>query len=296
MKYLTPAIVRAQPQGLPIGKPWDHPPAVSDLDILGWINEAEGMIDAYMGFDERNSLGFAYGTRGEAQVWDPNTRRVSPSSFPTPVQSIQAFTIQYGQNPSDGSAESATIPVNQVIINNDDNYFEVITLAVLLAGIAPVLAFTGVIEPVARLTYTAGYQVVKKGLRLFSARGIPYQSLVPMWDTTQPITVYRNGTPLDESAYTLNAADGSLSIPTAVYSDVITADFTHQIPDVVTRATRRAMLEGPIADYFANTFGMTGISSMKTADQSIARGGTGVGAGTWQAMLDALRPVAIAMA
>lgn len=301
MKYLTPAIIRAQPAGLILQT---NAYSVTDLDLVGWIDEAEQLIDAHMGFNERDSLGFSTGTHVEAQQWNSRTRRVTPSAFPVPVLSVSSFLIQYGQDSDSGAAQTATINPNSVTINNDDNYLEINTLATILTGIVPITAYAGV-TPIVRVTYLAGYQVPKINRRLYPDSCNVYHSTIPFWDIAQPYNVYRNGSLLNPvTDYTLNPVDGSVNMKVRRPADVITASFIHQIPDQVSGALRKAMRDVPVADYYTNKLGLTGVSQQKTLSQSFtvsntvttsngSSSNTGSSA-TWQQMLDSLTGPAIA--
>lgn len=290
MKYLTPAILLASPKGLPLA-------GVPTLELAGWIEEAEAAIDAYMGFDERNSLGFATGVRTEAQAWDPGTRRVYPASFPTPVLSVQSFLIVVSKQSGTGAEVEAAVDPTLVIVNNDEQYLESVSLAIALYSLSPIIAQLGMIAPLVRFSYTAGYQVSKTNRPLYADANGTYHSLIPFWDTSQPYSVFRNGALLAPGTdYTLNPTDGSL-VPTVQQSALpITASFIHQIPDVVTQACRKALVDEVASAYFAHQLGLAGADMLRTADNQIRRRGTfrdpDAGA-AWQALLADLGGVAV---
>lgn len=283
MRYLTPACLRALGTGLPLA-------SVPDSDLAAWIDAAEDLVDAACGVDERTGLGLGAGTRSEAQIWDPTTRRFFYTAFPVPVQSISSFTIQYGQNTTDGTPQVATLDPNGIVINNDLDYFEIITIAVVLAGVAPVLAFTGVIAPIARCTYTAAYQVARTNVRLYPVppagaqpttydaayRDIladaAYHSRLPFWDSTQPVSVSQNGVVQAPSVYTVNYQDGSVIFTTPpAPMTVVTASFTGTIPPALRDVTRNALVQEVAGDYFASQAGMMGFASVRSGVRAATR-------------------------
>jgi len=280
MRYLTPSSLRAMGTGFSLD-------TVPDIDILGMIEEAEGLIDAEAGMDERNSLGFGAGQRSFTQWWNPATRRVNPTSAPVPITSVDSFVIQYGQNLTDGSYQVATIDPKSVVVADDYNYFEIITIAVILAGIAPVLAFTGVIQPLARVTYTAGYSIAKVGWRLYlqapsDVEPKPvWHSRLPFWDTTKPVVVTRNGVTLTlNTDYTVNGEDGTVDITSGYsVSDTIRASFTHTLPDPIIAVAKGAFRE-QAQYYFANQNQLAGLDQY-TSGASTRRRMQHAG-GTWR--------------
>lgn len=292
-KYLTPAILRAGGLGVDVS-------TFSDIDLAALLDDAEGLIDAYMGFDEDASLGFATGAHTERQPWHEGTRRVYPRCAPVPVQSVTSFAIQFSQQQGTGAPQVATVDPTLIVINNDLGYLEGVSLAVLVYGIMPALNEIAMLRPFALYTYTAGYQIAKVNWRLYAnttADPQTYHSLIPTWDTTvQTPSVSINGTVQATNTYTLDPADGVVVFGTPPASgSAVTASFTHQIPDVVTRATKLCLLER-LGDFLANQEGLAGYDVVQEGKVTRRRRGTSAGAGglRWQDLLDDLVPVHIA--
>ena len=277
MKYLTPATLRVLGTGLQMED-------VPDSDLAGWIETAESLIDEEMGFDEQNSLGFAPGIRHEKQSWDPATRRVNPTSIPVPVQTVNQFNIVVSQNPGTGTYVLASVRPTLVIINNDYGYLESVDLAVALYSIAPILAQLGMMEPFVDLIYTASYQEQKYNHRLYYAINdngtiigdndasldieniASFQSRIPFWDSTQPVTVTQNGNVVPINNYYVNYDDGSITFqPQFILGsrDVIKTSFTHLIPDPISKICVYAVYE-VAGEHYLNRDGMTGYSSAKS--------------------------------
>lgn len=266
MRYLTPAILRAAGSGLALT-------AFTDGDLGGVIAEAEALIDAYVAFREDQSLGFSAGLREERHRWDPVHRRVYPHCFPVPVKNsaavpISLFEIVVSQSSADGSNISAKVPWELLVVNNDQGYIEPISLSVIAYGLTPVIAQLSIIQPFAHLQYQAGYEIAKAGYRLASADNLTFNSFLPAWDTAaQTPVVYVNGA-VQASGYSVNAQDGQV-VFSATTTGVVTANFTHSIPDVVVQAARVTAVER-LEQVLARQAGMAGFRSLSLAGQLTA--------------------------
>lgn len=294
-KYLTPQQVRAGGTGLT----WT---GVANAVLADLIDQAEQEIDAHMGFAEDDSLGFLPGTRTERQPWSIRSNRVYPRCQPVPISQLVAFSIVVSQTAADGAPVQAVVPVNLVVLNNDLGYLEVIDEVVTEYGLLPVLVGMGVGEPFASFTYVAGYSIQKTTWPLYDSSAprlgsAVYHSFRPNWDTvTQVPIIAVDGVVADPATYTLNGLSGTVTFaePVSSFADV-SATFLHTIPDVVTKATRKAFLEAAY-DYAINTQGLAGLDQLKSGLQEMRRRKKDIEDMTWREMLDGLKPFHMAPA
>lgn len=288
-KYLTPQQVRAGATGIN----WT---LSSNALLADMIAQAEGDIDAYMGFAEDDSLGFLPGERTEKQPWSTKSFRVYPRCMPVPIRALSAFSIVVSQSAGDGSPVQAPVPLNQVIVNNDLGYCEVISTTVTVYGFVPVLLDLAVSEPFVSMTYTAGYSIPKLGFPIYDkGDDLTFHSFIPNWDTVaQTPIVYVNGAVQDPSTYTVNALSGVVTFKADQdpFNDV-SVDFTHVIPDIVCKATRKCFLD-QVEAWAANQKGMAGLDLIKSGLQEMRRKKALKETMTWQENLDGLKPFQMA--
>lgn len=303
MRYLTPACVRNLGTGLPLD-------GLTDTDIAGLIEEAEALIDSEAGLDERAGVGFASGTHTEAQAWDFATRRVYPASFPVPVLSVQSFEVVVSKQQGSTQEVYATIDPTLVIIQNDEGYLEVLSLALALYSLAPVLTQLGLVQPFARFTYAAGYSIQQTSRRLFPSNELLgavdpvegedtgtlnlWHSRLPCWDDTQPVTVTQNGATLDPSLYTVSYDDGAVALNTSyALTDVVRASFVSTIPFEVVQIAKGAFVE-VAGEYVANASGLAAFASARSGVRAVTR--RTPDSYTWRDRLRAYLPVRVVLA
>lgn len=117
---------------------------IPDQSLDSFISVASRLVDSYTGYS------FAYRQSTERHVWSQKSRRVYPRS--RPIISVEAFKV-YVSN-----LQNATFTVNDVFVNADRGYVEVTSLAAVTYSLFPAIVALGLIEPVAEITYTHGYQ------------------------------------------------------------------------------------------------------------------------------------------
>lgn len=289
MKYITPLMVKSGLAGLPVA-------SVPDYDLMDLIDAAEADIDKYMEFDEAQGLGFAAGSRTETQRWDFATRRLNPTCFPVPVRSVTSFDIVTSQE-DDGTPVQTNIPAGGVVINNDMGYLEVTSLAVLLYSISQVIANRALVAPFVRSTYVAGYQIAKADWPLVPGKDSnKCMSRLPAWDTgTAPTVTVAGVAQTLHTDYEVDYVEGLIdfvALPTP--GARVSASFAHTIPDVVTRATRLALVNH-LHDFFANAKGLAGLDMANAFGVTFRRKGSYRDPNlAWQALLDA--PIAVGSA
>lgn len=116
----------------------------TDNRIERLISVASSMVDSYCGFS------FQYKQSTEQHSWNQNSRRVYPYSSPIiSVDSLEVFV---------SNQQKATFNLGDLFINTSQNYVEVTSLANVTYSLFPAIVALGLIEPVARISYTHGFK------------------------------------------------------------------------------------------------------------------------------------------
>ncbi len=118
--------------------------ALTDAAIDSFIGTASRLVDAYVGYS------FQYRQTTERHVWNQKSRRVYPRE--KPIVAVSSFLVYVSNQ------QNAAFTVNDVYINPDRGYVEITSLANVTYSLFPAIVALGLIEPVAQITYTHGYQ------------------------------------------------------------------------------------------------------------------------------------------
>lgn len=223
MKYLTPSFYRTVSDGLDLT-------GVSDLVLAIKIGEAEALIDSHC---KVPSLAPTTVT-DEIHEWNGLSRRIRFYCDPVPVTSITRFLIQISTD-SQGNMLEANVNPDDVVINHDEGYAEVVSMTTLTMGLTPVLINLGLSPALVHVDYSAGYSYSVSGETLFdSGDHTVYQALRPLWDASPTILV--NGS-AQSTGFTLDLTNGTVTFdsPRGV-TDVVTASYTYHVPDDVRAA------------------------------------------------------------
>ena len=122
-----------------------------DGAIDSFIGVASRLVDSYVGYS------FEYKQTVERHVWNQKSRRVYPRE--KPIVSVASFKV-YVSN-----LQNAAFTVNDIYINSDRGYVEITSLANVTYSLFPAIVALGLIEPVAEITYTHGYQYIPSPVR-----------------------------------------------------------------------------------------------------------------------------------
>lgn len=117
---------------------------ITDAAIDSFIAVASNIVDAYVGYS------FAYRQTTERHVWNQKSRRVFPRE--KPIVSVSSLKVYVSNQ------QNAAFTVNDVFVNPDRGYVEVTSLATVTYSLFPAIVALGLIDPVAEITYTHGYQ------------------------------------------------------------------------------------------------------------------------------------------
>jgi hypothetical protein len=243
-KYLTVAQYKRYNDGVSLAD-------VTDLTLSGTIARSEAAIDAHMGFDVKRG-GFEPHEVMIQQAYKDTTRKIFNPHYDIPVRNITRYRIQVSNITSSGAGFFANINPNDAVINNDDNYVEIVPLQAVTYALSPVIMQLGLNPAIIEMDCQVGYYIPAIGTPLvndgkFKTYYAPHgfwatsyvQSLAMQPNSLPPVppVIYVNGVVQSSSVYSFDPVDGSVTFnsmqsPTAS----VTADFTKQIPDYVTEA------------------------------------------------------------
>lgn len=275
-KYLTVDQYKRFGDGISLGD-------VNDMALAFMISRAEAAIDAHMGFDAKRG-GFEPHHVSIQTQFDDYSRKDFMLHYQIPVRQVTRYRIQVS-NSNGGVGFFAQLNTNDVVINNDGHYLELVPLQSITYELSPDFIHLGLNPPVIQLDCEVGYYIPVTGQQLINGgKGSTYYSVDGFWASTYaqavhtqpdalppvPPIVYVNGAVASASTYSVDYTEGSVTfnaaqLPTAK----ITADFTKTVPDFVTEA---AVLQTSylLSQRALNTMGMyRGLYRMRTGEQEI---------------------------
>lgn len=278
-KYLTPGQYLRSGDGMSSADPSLMPAET----LASYILRAESDIDSYMGFDYLLG-GFEPHVSWYQEAWDHSTLKTRIPNVPVPVRNVTRYRIQVSNVSQAGAGFFANINVGDVTFNVFQGYVEIVPLQAVTYAMTPVLVALGMNPPVVQVDYQVGFYFPFLGDTLFdSGDHLTYRAVRGFWasayqtalsiqpNTLPPVppAVYANGTPV--GGYTVNYTEGSITFTVArSVSDVITADYTSQIPDSV-KAAAVAQTSFLIGQADLNLQGMSGIVMARNEHQEIRR-------------------------
>lgn len=291
---------------------------MSPVTIASAIARAESSIDSYMEFAPLIPNGFAAGVAGMVQQpYDWDARRMRFPLPLVPVRRLLRVQVHVSNTSPGGAAFVATFNgAGDVVLNQYDNYGELVALQGTLYSLAPVLVQLGAKPPLLEIDAELGYYLPSSGEVLTDLGDHQtYQAQRQYWATSytqashnQPLTpppippvVYLNGSVVSQSQYTVNATEGQIvfTSPNAA-SATVTCDYTYTIPDFVAHATI-AQTTYLLGQRNLNAAGMQGVEMLRAGEQIIKRhlrGGLGNRSETYlhpqaEQLLAPYKPVAV---
>lgn len=311
-KYLTPAQYLRADDGLVSA------PNLPVATINRYITRAEASVDAYVGFDQRYG-GFEPHTTWFQAKWDNATLKTRVPNWPVPVRVAKRYRIQIsmlGNGAATNQGFFANIQVGDVAYNNRDNYIEIVPLQAVLYSMLPVIVELGMNPPVVQIDVEQGYYFDSLGEVLDdSGDHTTYYAQRGQWALTYdlqatiqpflqyvvakagsspdtngnaftpnpgslPYIIYKNGA-AQTTGFSVDAVNGAVTFTTPnLSSDIITLDYTYQIPDPVHEAVI-AQTTYLLAQRELTRQGMEGLDVVQNAQQVLTRhrrGGSGSGA------------------
>jgi len=152
--------------------------------------------------------------------------------FHRPVQTVTDFKILVT------SGQYVDIPASELFLNPIEGWAEVVSLAVTSIGIfgSGLLPNVGLARPIARASYTYGWQFEVTGEQLDATDGLTFRGQNQWW-VTDSVTIYQNGTDVTDDV-TLDLTEGTATFTDQPETaDIITADYTHKLPFDIAQAT-----------------------------------------------------------
>lgn len=221
--YLTPERFRAMGLGADLS-------ATEDFELRSILNRASHMVDAYCNvplLPQRYS--FKGGTiTDEKHPWSPSTK-VYP--WHKPVKTLSHMDI-------DATNEVyVRLQGSDLYIDQSGGYVEIVALAITPIGFFGATGLVSLKNPVARISYTYGYDFAVRGEYLESTDAFEYRAQNQFWLSDPDPIVYVNGA-IETVGFTINYEEGTVTFDEArPTTDIITVDYNHPVPSPIAEAT-----------------------------------------------------------
>lgn len=193
----------------------------------------------------------------------PGSRRVFV--YQRPLRTVTGFSIEFTTN-----YRIELSVASDIFVNTTEGWCEIVASQPTIIGYPPIGYWYGMYQPLAKLSYTYGYQFPQVGDVCEAGSPTLYFATYGSWDAVAAVEVQIDGSVVDSSTYRVNRADGTIAFTTAPTPNTeVTVSYMATLPDAIAQAT------GIIAtDLFAksrNMARMPGLSSMKVAEISLTR-------------------------
>lgn len=259
--YVSPALYRTMGFGVDLSD-------VEDSDLARQLLVASSLVDRYC--NQPRGHDFRGGTiTDEQHRWEvsngyaPGTQRIWPDH--RPVLSCSSFRIQVT------NTQYLDISDHYLFINKTSGYIEpVIAASSIGVWSYSAIPVAGLVIPVAKVTYTYGYDYTISGEVLTPDGGQVYRSANQWW-TDDEVAVYKNGIALEEADYTVDRSEGTVELGVGVevdYNDIISADYHHKLPWEVRDAVGMVATQ-LLGNRAIVAAGMQGISGIKVEEVEI---------------------------
>lgn len=221
--YLTPERFRAMGLGADLTE-------IENFELRSVLNRASHMVDAYCNvplLPQRHS--FRGGTiTDEKHPWSPSTR-IYP--WHKPVRTLSHMDIDATNQ------VYVRLQGNDLYIDQSGGYVEIVALAITPIGFFGATGLVSLKDPVARISYTYGYDFAVRGEYLEATDAREYRAMNQFWWETPAPKVYVNGVH-ETTGFTINREEGTV-IFDAAHSpdDLVSVDYNHPVPSPVAEAT-----------------------------------------------------------
>jgi hypothetical protein len=276
-KYLTVKQYRMLDDGISLS-------GLSDIALANKINDAEALIDDYMGFDMKRG-GFEPHEITSQSRFEQGTLKTFDPQPPVPLRVVTRYRIQVSNVASSGAGFFANISPDDCVINNDGRYVEIVPLQAVTYSLSPVLIQLGLNPPIVQMDCKIGYYIPVWGDELIDGGDLKtFYAVEGFWASDyavalhlQPATlpavppvVYVNGAE-QTSGYTINYKEGYVLFDTErAPTDVVTADYTKTIPPAV-RAATIIQTSHMLGQRALNQLGLSGLEAARSGDQDVRR-------------------------
>jgi len=264
MSYLTVERYRAMSFGIDTTD-------MEDVALASVLNQASTVADMYCAAPQLpQPHKFSGGTiTGEQHRWSlgTDTIRATRRVYPVhrPLKAVSAFRILV----------TPTIKVeigsNDIFINNQDGYIELVSFAAVRFGVFPVgvVPNLGLLVPVAETDYTYGYSFPVTGDRLYATDGMTFRGQANYWAADPAPVLYVGGAVASGGTYAIDYEDGSVKF-TSLVSDSVTADYTYTLPQPFAYATGE-IATSLLGERDLAAKGMRALAGMDLAEISLRR-------------------------
>lgn len=266
--YLTPQRFREMGFGIDVSE-------LDDAELLSLINQATSVVNSYCNVPRIPQLhDFRGGTiTNETHTWrypvnslDIGQRR--EYLFHWPILAISNFRI-YVTN-----TQYIEIAPTELMINNTEKYFEIVSLAITSFGLFNALIVPNVYlaSPLAKTSYTYGWDFEVADEYLSCTDGQTWRAQNQWWfsDSTRLPVVKKNGA-VQSSGYTVDSSEGTVVFSdNLLAADVVTASYHHKLPSDIQYGTGHivAYLHGQ-AELHAR--GMAHLNRLRVAEVEMTR-------------------------
>jgi hypothetical protein len=229
--YLTPARFREMGFGIDTSE-------LDDTEILSLVNQATAVVNAYCNVPRIPQMhDFRGGTiTGETHSWrypvnslDIGQRR--EYLFHWPILAISQFRI-YVTN-----TQYIEIAPTELMINNTERYFEIVSLAITSFGLFNALIVPNVYlaSPLAKTSYTYGWDFEVTDEYLSCTDGQTWRAQNQFWftDETRAPVIKKNGAVVT-TGFTVDATEGTVVFTdNLLATDTVRATYHHKLhPDI----------------------------------------------------------------
>lgn len=263
MPYLTPQRFREMGFGIDISE-------LDDVELASLCAQASAVVDSYCNVPRiPQKHDFLGGTiTGEKHTWrmpfgpfDVGQRRVY--LFHKPITSVTQFRI-YVTN-----TQYVEIAPTELMINETEGYFEVVSLVITSSGLfnALIIPNVGLATPIASTSYTYGWDFTVTDEELTCSDGQTWRAQNQFWftDVARAPVVKKNGV-AQSSGYTVDSTEGTVVFDTNLLAtDRVTVSYHHKLPSDIQFGTGHivAYLHGE-AELHAR--GLAHLSSLRVAE------------------------------
>jgi hypothetical protein len=182
-----------------------------------------------------------------------------------PIKAVTSFILDLGKTytvvitPSDG-----------IYVNHMEQYVEIVSVNPTVVGFYPLAVNLGLYNPIARVSYTYGWDLSVVGDVLEAESPIAFWATYGNWSSVVDPIIRVAGVEVDPGDYTLDLNDGRVTFTgvTVGIGEEVTADYTYLCPDEIPQAiglTATGLLGGA---RMAQR-GMTGLQSIKVAEVAL---------------------------
>jgi len=233
--YLTPARFREMGFGIDTSE-------LDNTELLSLVNQATTVVNAYCNVPRIPQMhDFRGGTiTNETHTWrypvnslDIGQRR--EYLFHWPILAISNFRI-YVTN-----TQYIEIAPTELMINNTERYFEIVSLAITSFGLFNALIVPNVYlaSPLAKTSYTYGWDFEVADESLSCTDGQTWRAQNQFWftDTGREPVIKKNGAVVT-TGFTVDAAEGTVVFTdNLLATDTVSATYHHKLPTDIQYGT-----------------------------------------------------------